>query len=230
MKKFAFFGLLAIPVLANANPVGFLYATYFAMQTGQPGNMTGQMINSDGTTISVSYSGHVVVDSQFGNQGSYYYTGFNGGPSPYTNSLVANAPSATDIIALAGQTNAPITNTITFSAPVTDPIMDIVSLGQQGQSSNYDFNIPFTILSQGPGHFGGLNNGLSNPFGNRLTGFEGNGVIQFKGTFTSISFVASPAEYWGGFNVGVAAVPEPSAVVALGLGLTVLLRRRRTSK
>lgn len=229
MKKLLLVGLIASPMAAFADPVGFRYATYFAMIAGQPGSMTGQMINSDGSTIGVSYSGHVVVDSQFGNQGSYYYTGFNGGASPYTNSLVANAPSATDIIALAGQTNSPITNTITFSAPVTDPIMDIVSLGQQGQSSNYDFNTSLTILSQGAGHFGNNGNALSNPFGNRLTGFEGNGVIQFKGTFTSISFTASPAEYWGGFNVGVQAVPEPASVLAISAGLLVFLRRRKNS-
>lgn len=227
MKKVFIVGVLAVPIASYAAPVGFRYAEYFAMQTGSPGSMTGQMINSDGSVIGVSYSGHVVVDSQFNNTGTYYYTGFNGGTSPYTNSLVANAPLAKDIIALAGQTNAPINNTITFSAPVVNPIMDIVSLGQQGQPSNYDFNTPFVIVSQGGGYFGNNGNALSNPFGNRLSGFEGNGVIQFIGTFTSISFTASPAEYWGGFNVGVQAVPEPASVIAVSGGLIILLRRRR---
>jgi hypothetical protein len=227
MRRLALVILIVAPAAAFADPVGFRYATYFAMQTGQPGSMTGQMINSDGSTIGVSYSGHVVADSEINNQGSYYYTGYNGGASPYTNSLVANAPANTDIIALAGQTNSPITNTITFSAAVVDPIMDIVSLGQQGQASNYDFNTSFTILSQGTGYFGGFGSGLSNPFGNRLQGLEGDGVIQFKGTFTSISFTASPAEYWGGFNVGVQAVPEPASVLAISAGLMVFLRRKK---
>jgi hypothetical protein len=227
MKRLFIVAVLCAPAASFADPVGFRYAEYFAMQTGSPGTMTGQMINSNGSVIGVSYSGHVVVDSQFYDTGTYYYTGFNGGTSPYTNSFVGNAPKAKDIIALAGQTNAPLTNKITFSAPVVDPIMDIVSLGQQGQSSNYDFDTPFTILSQGGGYFGNNGNALSNPFGNRLTGFEGNGVIQFKGTFTSISFTASPAEYWGGFNVGVQAVPEPASFLALSGGLLVLARRRR---
>ena len=229
MKKYLIFGLFLVPMMAQADPVGFRYAEYFAMQTGSPGSLTGQMVNSNGSVIGVSYSGHVVADSQINNTGTYYFTGFNGGPSPYMNSLVGNAPAAKDIIALAGQTNAPINNTINFSVAVVDPIMAIVSLGQQGQPSNYDFNTPFTILSQGGGYWGNNGNALSNPFGNRLTGFEGNGVIQFKGTFTSISFTASPAEYWGGFNVGVQAVPEPGSIVILSAGLAILVRRRRKS-
>jgi hypothetical protein len=227
MKRFVILASLALPFSAIADPVGFRYAEFFAMTQGSPGSMTGQMINSDGSVVGVSYSGHVVADSQFNNLGTYYYTGFGANPSPYTNSLVGNAPAHTDIIALAGQTTSPITNTISFSAPVVNPIMDIVSLGQQGQSSNYDFDTPFVILSQGTGYWGGLGNGLSNPFGNRLTGFEGDGVIQFFGTFSSISFTASPAEYWGGFNVGVQAIPEPSSFLALLGGMSLFVRRKR---
>ena len=123
---------------------------------------------------------------------------------------------------MAGQTNSPITNTISFSVPVDDPIMDIVCSGQQGQANNYEFNTPFTILSQATGYFGGFGSGLSNPFGNRLHGLEGDGLIQFKGSFSSISFTASPFVYWGGFNVAVAVVPESETVFVPAGGLFLL--------
>ena len=219
-------GFAALPALSLASQ--YNYASYFAMTTGIPGSMTGQLVISPTQTISVSYGGNVVADSQINNTGTYYYTAYNGGHNYYINSQVSNAPANTDIIALSGQSANFITNTITFSAPVTNPIMDIVSLGSPAQISNYDFNTPFTILSQGPGYWG--SGSLWNPSGNRLTGMEGDGVIMFTGTYTSISFTASPYEYWSGFNVGVLAqpaVPEPMSLLGLGLGAAVLLRRRK---
>ena len=224
MKKSIFIAAILVPACSQA--ALYNYVEFFQMHTGIPGSMTGQMkYDTFGNYINVSYSGNVVIDSQINNQGSYYYTGFGTGPSPYTNSLVSNAPTRTDIVALAGQTTGVITNTITFSQPVIDPIMDIVSLGSSSQVSNYDFNTPFTILSTGPGHFG--SGTLTNPFGNRLSGMEGDGVIQFKGKFTSISFTASPNEYWGGFNVGAQPVPEPASIAAVGMGLLAFARRKK---
>ena len=82
MKKTLLLAAIAAPMASYAGPVGFRYAQYFAMSPGSPGSLTGQMINSDGSMIGVSYSGSVVVDSQINNTGSYYYTGFNGSASP----------------------------------------------------------------------------------------------------------------------------------------------------
>lgn len=42
-----------------------------------------------------------------------------------------------------------------------------------------------------------------NPSGNILRGAEGYGVIQFQGTFSTLSFKVPTAEYWSAFTVGL---------------------------
>jgi hypothetical protein len=58
---------------------------------------------------------------------------------------------------------------------------------------------------------------------NILSGNEGNGTIQFLGTFTSISFTVPTNESWHGFTVGVQQVPVPPAVWLFGSGLLGLI-------
>ena len=61
-----------------------------------------------------------------------------------------------------------------------------------------------------------------------MFGAEGNGVIQFSGSFTSITFTTPDYENWYGFTVGEA-TPEPSSLILLGSGLLALglLTRRQ---
>lgn len=177
------------------------------------------MPNSD---ISVSYAGNVVAPTQV-NGGAHYW---NQG-STYTSVEVPNAPT-TDIIALSGGAAASV-NTLTFSQAVVNPVLAIVSLGQNGAPVRYQFDNPFTIVSQGVGYWGGCSNCLSNPSGNVLVGREGHGVIQFTGTFTQISWTAPDYEYWHGFTVGVTPVPEPETYALLAAGLIGISFARRKS-
>jgi hypothetical protein len=172
----------------------------------------------------VGYVGEVLPNSQVAGGTNYWDPA-----TPYISATVPNAPPASDIIILQGQSSNPITNTIFFSEPITNPVMAIVSLGQPGFEVFYDFAEDFTILSSGTGFWGGAEpDSLFEEAGNVLRGVEGHGTIQFNGTFSSFSWTASPTEFWHGFQVGMP-IPEPEiyAMMAAGLGLMGFVARRR---
>ena len=73
--------------------------------------------------------------------------------APYVSAQVDNAPPDTDIISLIGGVNQ--TYRVTLSEAIKDPIMAIVSLGRTSVPTTYDFDSPFTIVSQDAGFWGG---------------------------------------------------------------------------
>jgi len=171
-------------------------------------------------STSVGYRGDVTF-AQLGS-GTNYWT--EGSPAPYTgNALVDNAPTASELIALS---HSGIVNTVTFSQAVVNPIMAIVSQGRPTLPVSYDFDTPFTLLSEGQGYWGDGTYSLG--AGDVLIGNELHAVIQFSGTISSISWVAGPDEYWHGFTMG-AVVPEPHSILLLGIGVLAFVLRRRTS-
>lgn len=148
----------------------------------------------------------------------------------YTPTGVENPPPDSDIIRLTGGTNAG-TQTLFFDTPVTNPFMAIMSLGQPSVQVLYEFDAPFDIVNQGVGFWGGSASALSELTGNVLSGNEGHGLIQFSGTFSSISWTIPNAEFWHGFQVGVMApvpLPATAAVMVLGLGGLAAVRRRKS--
>lgn len=143
---------------------------------------------------------------------------------------VGNLPANNDFIAISQP------GTITFSTAVTNPYLAIISLGQPNINTQWTFDAPFTIVDQGQGHWG--NGALTNLPGNVLGGLEGHGIIQFTGTFTSltISGVANQ-EFWSGLTIGAdstSPVPEPAtwAMMIGGLGLvgSAMRRSRRSAR
>ncbi len=91
-----------------------------------------------------------------------------------------------------------------FSSTVVDPIFAIWSLGQVGSPASFDFSSksdqPFNLLGGGPSaEFGG--SALTSS-GSVVNGAEGNGLVQFIGSFDSITFTTPNFENYYAFTVG----------------------------
>lgn len=193
-------------------------------QSYSTGVSTGSASGTIGS-IDVDFSGNVAF-AQTGT-GRNYWTEPQAGNEPYTNnSVVDNAPDAAEMIAMS---RSGVTNTVTFSSAVTDPIMAIVSQGRSYLPVSYDFDRSFNVLSEGRGYWGdGTYNLLA---GDVLQGFELHAVIQFTGTFDALSWEVDRNENWHGFTFGLGeqtAVSEPSTIAMFSLGLIGLgIMRRR---
>ncbi|MBL8876928.1 MAG: hypothetical protein JNM86_14115 [Phycisphaerae bacterium] len=164
--------------------------------SGAPLSAVSGTIASAGGAVSVNYTGEVFF-AQINDAGTYYYAP----ATPFLSTLVPNAPPRRDIIGLQGGPGLG-THTLKFNPPLENPIMAIVSLGQPSVVVTYDFDVPFTILSFGPGYWGGPGT-LNNVGGKRLTGVEGHGTIRFIGTVSEINWTIPNPETWHGFTVGL---------------------------
>ncbi len=206
---------LALLAGAAAGQAGTVaWVDWLSATNGTPGSASG-VATLGSTTVSVSYSGEILFAQT--NAGTNYWI-----PSaPYLSSVVSNPPWRSEIIALEG--GSTLVNTITFSSPVTDPVMAILSLGRANFPVTYNFDTPFDVLSYGTGYFGPGT--LTELPGNVLEGQEGHGVIQFQGTVSSISWTVPVYESWHGFTFGI--IPEPGGLALFALAALVLTGWRR---
>ena len=224
MKKWAtgatfIAALIAIPTIASGSTVD--WATWSNVN---PGATAG---SATGTTLDTTFTYTGELQQFVPGYPSYSPTAtFSGG-------TVGDPPPPGIIKIFGGGGTLATTDTIQFATSVTNPVLAIWSLGQGGLSASFNFTSsePFTIESGGPSaEYGGSTITLG--LGNSVLGSEGNGTIQFNGTFNSISWTNPTYENWYGFTVGtVAPVPEPStwAMLLLGFaGLGYMAYRRNT--
>lgn len=223
-------GALAAAVAATPMSRAGAQTVWTSWTAFTAGQTTGTATGTIGSTT-VSYAGEVDAGSVVNSPVAPPNTGIWREPSTPL-AYGGTGPKTNDFIQVSGGTGTG-TNTLSFSAPVDNVFLAIVSLGQPGSPAQFDFDHAFTITSQGVGNFGGSSTALTQT-GNTLFGSEGNGVLQFTGPITSISWTNPVHEFYYGFTVGAAAgtstVPEPGslALLATGLiGLAPIARKRR---
>jgi hypothetical protein len=219
------------------------------------GNMGSIYVDYVGETLGLSNS---TWASYLGMTNNGFYPGSGGtgvwNPSTSWTNLgatqnIANAPPTSyNSVAMNGGTGSNVENISFYSncAPsagscasptpvwVTNPVIAIWSLGSPTDPAEFVFtgSEPFVILAGGPdAQFGG--GPITNCAPNTVCGAEGNGTIEFLGTFDEISFTTPDSEEYFAFTVGEGVTPEPETLSLLGLGLLALpllrssLARRR---
>lgn len=204
--------------LFHATPSQAVHVNWADFTTASDNEVSGS-IDVDGVSVGITFSGP--YSFAFLNGDAPYWS--EGSPAPYTSGSVSNAPSA-DLIGLSQGS----LKTITFSQPVTNPYLALLSWN--GNSGS--FNQALTPISSGCGYFGCGD--FSNVTGSSFDGVsELHGIIRFSGTFSSVSFTDLD-EDWHGIQVGVeglaaAAAPEPAtwAMMIVGFGMAGAAMRRR---
>lgn len=138
---------------------------------------------------------------------------------------VSNVPPNNDFIAPNSGSY-----TFTFSKPLTDLYIAIISQGQPSIQTQWTFDKPFTLVDQGQGFWG---NGVFTIVGNQISAGEAHGIIKFDGPVSTLNLRSANGEFWSGLTFGTSGVvPEPAtwAMLIAGFGLVgAAARRRRAS-
>jgi hypothetical protein len=208
-------GALALSSAAHATVV---WTDWSSNTTGSIGAIgvtyTGELGGLINPAPGTSFAGYIPASS------------FIGGP-------VDVVPTAADgaLKLVGGGGEGATVDTITFSTALINPVFLIWSLGQNGDPTTFNFSgaPSLSVVAGGPTQqYGGTS---ITSLGSNVAGIEGNGVVQFHGAVTSISWTNPIHEDYFAFTVGNA-VPEPAAwalmLVGFG-GLGAMLRRRRAA-
>lgn len=174
------------------------------------------------TNQSIYYSGSAIF-RQTG-AGTDYWSP----TTPYLSAQVSNAPPAAYSV---GVVDFASSHSVGLVVPASGLVMALAGLGSATTATEWVFDTPFTILSSGPGYFGGAGTLTQLP-GNVLRGNEGSGVILFSGTVNVVSWTIVNGEQPWTQNASatvmtIGVIPTPGAAAVLGLGGLLAARRRR---
>jgi hypothetical protein len=195
--------ILWLAIVPSAYSSVINWAQWTNVAPGIPGSAIG---TNSAAGLSITYNGE--IQSLITNYISWQPT------NTYSGGDVSNPPPFSDgAIQLFGGFG--VTNTITFSKPVINPVMAIWSLGSSKITAAFVFLTTgtITIESGGPSlEFGGQSITKTN---NTIYGKEGNGTIEFRGSFTQISWFNPDYEDSYGFTLGAPVFSAPSLQIQM---------------
>lgn len=120
------------------------WVNWSSATTGLAATATGAL-----DAITVKYTGQINPAAQTSTGINYWSV-----TTPYLSAQVPNPPPDADIIRTGGGAPAGV-YTVTFSQPVKNPVMAIVSLGNPRYPRTYEFiDAPFDVVSSGRGYYG----------------------------------------------------------------------------
>ncbi len=184
-------GLISVAMIGPANADPIYWADDWTVVV--PDHQATASVVQNDIVVDVTYSGHLVEVAW----PPHWVEGY---PPPYTgNPVVDNAPAWGIMLVMANTSDTGYANMLVFSSPLIDPLIALYSVGRPNLAVPYEFDQPFTLLSEGEG-FGG--DGYFEIDGNTLTGYEGHGVIQFYGAISAIGWNNPVTENHHGFAVG----------------------------
>ena len=167
-------------------------------------------------TLNLTLSGEVYQTSS----PSFSWSPYPLGSEAYVSPTSPTSPVGSSMIASTGATADEYkAHTLTFGQDVTNAVLALWSLGNPSSApGQLTFSQPFIVLSDNDR----LTPGGDATSGYTLTGTEGNGVIQFLGTYDQISWVVTGIEVWHGFTVGLTGDENPAVLPGWGDDPTIV--------
>jgi hypothetical protein len=186
---------VALFAVAPAHGATISWTRWKADTVGAAGTAKGEIVLPSGK-VHVRYRGEVESESVMGHGAPNWQPS-----STWSGGTVGNPPPRGNQISFYGGPDSG-TNSITFSQPVTNPIIAIYSLGAGTLKASLAFKqISLSFESGGPSQQHG---GSAITVKKRMIlGEEGNGTVQVNGTVTRITFTAPVHEVYCSVTVGL---------------------------